>query len=540
MRATLPSLLPLLLLLVAPWGEATASPRLGVLVVVDQLRAVDVDRLAPLFEPGGLGGLSRRGAQLTLRYSYAATETGPGHATLATGANPPVHGVLLNHWFEASGRRRYVVDDESPVLGLEDAAQGRGPGLLRAPTLGDAMKAESGGLARVVTIAGKDRSAILTGGFAADVALWYEPRLGGFTSSARYPGGVPTWATSAVTKAASAELEVTPWTPLAPPRGPARALLPSDDLPGEQARLGGRSFPHDLRLVDAARQRADFVGTPEAMREVFRLGIAALDEEQLGKDLVPDLLVLGVSATDHVGHWFGPGSLESVDMLRRLDAALRELVAVLDERLGVGGYVLAVTADHGASPPPEGTALARVPAERIDVGALIAELDAVAARALGRSAAERRVRGLLPPHLFVRTDDLNPAQRDLVLTRLMDHLRAHPQLVGAWRTDEAAAIPGAVGAALRQSLYPGRNGELLVLQGPRSVFDFGEHAGTDHGTPWAHDTRVPLLLIGPGVRRGRFAEEGDPRDVAPTLAFLLRGPPPDAAEGRPLHFVLEP
>lgn len=540
MRATLLSLLPLLLLLVAPRGEARASPRLGVLVVVDQLRAVDVDRLAPLFEPGGLGGLSRRGAQLTLRYSYAATETGPGHATLATGANPPVHGVLLNHWFEASGGRRYVVDDESPVLGLEDPPQGRGPALLRAPTLGDAMKAESGGLARVVTIAGKDRSAILTGGFAADVALWYEPRLGAFTSSARYPGGVPSWATARSNKGARGDKGAAPWTPLAPPLGPAEILLPPDDLAGEQARLGGPTFPHDLRLVDTAKQRTDFVGTPGAMTEVFRLGIAALEQEGLGSDLIPDLLVLGVSATDHVGHWFGPGSLESVDMLRRLDAALRELVAALDERLGAGGYVLAVTGDHGAPPPPERTTLARVPAERIDVGTLIAELETVAAQALGRSAKERRVRGLLPPHLFVRTNDLSAAQRDLVLTRMRDHLRAHPQLVGAWRTDEAAVIPGALGAALRQSLYPGRNGEVLVLQGPRSVFDFGERAGTDHGTPWAHDARVPLLLIGPGVRRGRFAEEGDPRDVAPTLAFLLRGPPPDAAEGRPLHFVLEP
>ncbi|MFZ9888533.1 MAG: alkaline phosphatase family protein, partial [Myxococcota bacterium] len=514
MRATI-YLAGTLLLLLAPVREAVATPRLAVLVVVDQLRAVDVDRLAPLFGPGGLGGIPRRGAHLTLRYSYAATETGPGHATLATGTNPPLHGVLLNHWYEASGTRRYVVDDDKPVIGLEDAPRGRGPALLRAPTLGDAMKAESGGLARVVTIAGKDRSAILTGGFAADIALWYEPRLGRFSSSGHYPGGVPSWVAENGGVGARFPMESASWTPLGSPSGPAQRLLPADDLAGEQARLGGRSFPHDLgRLVDVEKQRADFVGTPDAMAAVFQLGLAAIDAEGLGEDVIPDLLVLGVSATDHVGHWYGPGSLESVDMLRRLDLALRELVASLDQRLGSGGYVLAVTGDHGAPAPPERTAMARVPAERIDVAPLLAELEAVAVRALpGRSSRERRIRGLLPPHLYVRTDDLTAAERDLVLLRLTDHLRAHPQVHGAWRTDDAAAITGPVGEALRQSLYPGRNGEILVLQGPRSVFDFGDHAGTDHGTPWAHDTPVPLLLLGPGVRHGRIAQERDPRAV---------------------------
>src|SRR5262249_39927968 len=43
------------------------------------------------------------------RYAHLNTETGPGHASLGTGAPPRVHGIVANRWFEG-GRRVYCTD----------------------------------------------------------------------------------------------------------------------------------------------------------------------------------------------------------------------------------------------------------------------------------------------------------------------------------------------------------------------------------------------------------------------------------------------
>jgi arylsulfatase A-like enzyme len=58
--------------------------------------------------------------------------------------------------------------------------------------------------------------------------------------------------------------------------------------------------------------------------------------------------------------------------------------------------------------------------------------------------------------------------------------------------------------------------------------------GTDHGSVYAYDRRVPFIVAGPGVRRGWSPTPVDVRDVAATLAFLLGVPPPDTCQGSPV------
>ena len=55
--------------------------------------------------------------------------------------------------------------------------------------------------------------------------------------------------------------------------------------------------------------------------------------------------------------------------------------------------------------------------------------------------------------------------------------------------------------------------------------------GTSHGTPYAYDAQVPLLLAGKGVRSGVFREEVRTVDIAPTICSLLEIGTPAMAEG---------
>ena len=77
-----------------------------------------------------------------------------------------------------------------------------------------------------------------------------------------------------------------------------------------------------------------------------------MDALGLGKSGGTDFLGVSYSSVDYVGHTFGPRSWEIQDVLVRLDKDLGELLKHLDEKVGRGKYVVALSADHGVAPIP--------------------------------------------------------------------------------------------------------------------------------------------------------------------------------------------
>ncbi|HEX7486991.1 MAG TPA: hypothetical protein VF332_12615, partial [Vicinamibacterales bacterium] len=63
------------------------------------------------------------------------------------------------------------------------------------------------------------------------------------------------------------------------------------------------------------------------------------------------------------------------------------------------------------------------------------------------------------------------------------------------------------------------------------------NTGTTHGSPYWYDRRVPVFLMGAGIRKGQYLEPMGPMDIAPTLAFLC-GITLPAADGRILNEAL--
>lgn len=522
----MPALFCALVLLAAP--AEPPRPKLGVLLVFDQLGSQELDRLTPFFGAGGFGGLTGAGAAwYDADYTYAGTETGPGHATLATGANPAVHGIVGNEWFE-HGAKVFVVDDPDMQVLSGKPGDGRGPKHLLVGTLADAMKVQSAGAAKVITLSLKDRGAILTAGRTADLALWYESGLGAFTSSRAYVEAVPAWASSKGAELIKRSLDTGKWSPLPIPEALA-SLVGPDDAPGEsKLETFTTSFPHDLTSItdEAARRRAYRV-VPQSMDDLFALGLAAIDAEKLGADAQPDLLVISISTTDYVGHIYGPYSREYVDIVRRADLAVRRFVAELQKKVGKTGFVLAVSSDHGAAALPEQAAAAHMTGGRILTDVLEKQL---AEAATAASDKKKRVLGVVPPHVFVDTTELSQAARDKLLDALQAVLEKTEGISRVYRAPLVMSDPFA--GFLAQSSYPGREGELMIISRPRYIFSETRYpSGTNHGTPNLYDRRVPFFLLGPGVRGGRYAAPVDPRDVAVSLAFLLHVQAPESAQG---------
>ena len=285
--------------------------------------------------------------------SHAGTETCPGHSTILTGARPGRTGIIANNWIDQSAPRVdktvYCLEDPH-IPGSSSTRYTVSSRHLRVPTLGDRMKAADSG-ARVVSVAGKDRAALLLGGRSTDAIWWIGPE--GFTT---LPDRSPT---PEVDRA-----NVRFRAALASPRAmmPMLRHCEARDLAidlGRGKQVGRGRFQRIAGDLPALR------ASPDADGMVIDLAIALAKALALGRRGHTDLLSVGLSATDHIGHSFGNGGVESCLQVAALDRALGRLFDRLDAR-GID-YVVMLTADHGAHDIPERHLQTAMPREqRVD------------------------------------------------------------------------------------------------------------------------------------------------------------------------------
>ena len=79
-----------------------------------------------------------------------------------------------------------------------------------------------------------------------------------------------------------------------------------------------------------------------------------------------------------------------------------------------------------------------------------------------------------------------------------------------------------------------RSGDLSIIFEPGYMQGTG---GTTHFSPWAYDRHVPILLMGPGIKAGRYDQNVQVNDIAPTLATLLDIQTPSGSSGHILPIL---
>src|SRR5262245_61982794 len=148
------------------------KPKLAVLVVFDQMRGDYLQRWKPYFRDDGFARLQSDGAWFSnCHYPYAVTTTGPGHASILTGACPDAHGIVNNNWHEKGANVYCAARDVYKLVPAARAEKKDGkppaggtPDQLLSETVADVLKETTGGRAKVFGLSLKDRSAILPTG----------------------------------------------------------------------------------------------------------------------------------------------------------------------------------------------------------------------------------------------------------------------------------------------------------------------------------------------------------------------------------------
>ena len=545
-------------------SPSAAKPRLVVGITVDQMRADYLSRFGAWEDPSSPATFGEGGFRLMVEegftcrdhhFGYAPTYTGPGHASIYTGTTPTVHGIVGNDWYDrASGTSVYCASDTSvkgvngdgvDFEGLILGSSGQmSPHRMLSTTLGDELKMATGGQAKVYGVSMKDRGAILPAGHAADGAFWfYGKDLGQFVSSTYYGDTLPLWLVDLNQSGRAEELMAAGWDRLHDEAIYAQCL--PDNNPYEGAFKGELkpTFPYDLQALKSQNGGYDLLkGTPGGNSLIVDFALAAIDGADLGKDDVTDLLALSFSATDYVGHRVGPHAQETMDMYLRLDMELQRLFDALDEKVGEGQWTAFLSADHGGANVPSHAAAAGMPTDYWKPGNL---MDAVEATLKERWGTPRGGQSWILRHsndqVFLNHPllDARGIDRSTMARFVAEQCATYPGLSKAVAACDAPAMAAndPVVARLVRGHRPGHSGDVFLVPQPGWI-DYGR-TGTTHGSAYPQDTHVPALFLGAGVAHGETHARTYIRDIAPTVAQLMRSPYPNGATGEPIVDVFK-
>ena len=513
-----------------------APPALVVAISVDQLSAELFDQYRQHFT-GGLRRLSEGVVFPSGYQSHNATETCPGHATILTGARPARSGIIANNWYDLGAARDdkyiYCAEDER-VPGSASDKYTVSSRHLRVPALGDHMK-RANPKSRVVAVAGKDRAAAMMGGHGPDQRWWWSGKE--FTSGGNTaPGGTA--------EAVNRNIAVA----LSRPREPLALPTVCDARSRAVPVVGGGKPVGTGRFAREASDARAFRASPELDGATLALGAALQQEMQLGKGSATDLLILGLSATDYVGHSYGTQGAEMCLQLLSVDRDLGDFFSRLDAS-GID-YMVMLTSDHGGQDLPERQRQNAAPdAARVDPALAAARMGL----ALGRKL------GLTGPVLFgdssfgdMYVDRALPAaKRRLVLDEAVRTYRAHPQVAEVFTAAQLKAAPRPAGSPdkwslidrARASFDPERSGDFVVLLKPRitPIADTSRGYVATHGSPWDYDRRVPILFWRKGLPPFEQPLAVETVDILPTVAAAIGLTVPRAAiDGRCLDLMAGP
>jgi len=541
------TLLSLVLLSVAGVLHAQEPPKLVVGIVVDQMRQEYLARFEKKFGEGGFKRLVREGFMLrNAHYNYVPTETGPGHASIYTGTTPALHGIIGNDWYDKASKREVncVGDERQTAVGGTTKGQ-VSPWRNMASTITDELELATQRRAKVIGVSIKDRGAVLPAGHTPDGAYWFEAASGKFISSSYYKPALPLWVDrfnqqKLAEKFSGAEwklsLSADQYTEVGP-----------DDSPYETRFVGKPNSVFPYSLKDLAPQNGNYellTYTPYGNDLVAAFAEAAIDGEALGRDEITDFLCVSFSSTDRIGHHMGPNSVEVEDTYIKLDRNIASLLSLLDKQIGVGQYLVFLTADHGVAEVPQYLTDVKVPAGYFRPAYVEAGLQEFLQKYFpGRKIVERISDNQVYFSQNLLTDDPRAAGVDLLVAA---------ELISKYLLSVEGVAQVFTQAVLRQSDYdegglkgkvvrghhPKRSGDLTFVLEPNWLV-WGGIKGSTHGSAYTYDTHVPIIFFGKNIPAGTSVKPYAITDIAPTLSLLLQIKFPNACTGRPVEEIFE-
>jgi predicted AlkP superfamily pyrophosphatase or phosphodiesterase len=511
------------------------KPRLVVGIVVEELKFDQLEKFRDKLGESGIKKLINEGTYFkNASFEYMLTQSAPGHATISTGAEPSFHGITSDDWYVPLKNELINCTKDLAVNSVGGSFESglHSPVNLLVSTFSDELQMSTNRKSKVFGIGLRESSAIFSAGHAANAAYWFDNTTGTWMSSTYYINSMPGWVNDFNAMKYSDTYLNSTWNLFKP------ANYYSDCLPDSNSYEAGFNninyFPYDLKKIRSKKDYSLLRETPFGNSLTANFAIKLMQSEKLGKDDVTDYLSVCFSATDYIGHRFGPSSVEMGDAILRLDDDIKNLLTFLNDSIGKRNVLVYFTASHGISEIPAVLEKNRIPSGYFKQNQALQLLRSYLNAVYGEG---NWVKGYSEKQVFLNRTLIEDARLSLddVQKKVARFLVQFTGVEAAYPYSAFEANDFGNGNLKRiiNNFSPQRSGDVIVTLNPGWIEKDSESV-TNHNSPYEYDSHVPLIWYGWTVNRLTVTRKVNMTDIAATLSTLCKISYPNACTGEPM------
>jgi predicted AlkP superfamily pyrophosphatase or phosphodiesterase len=506
------------------------SPDLIVGIVVDKMRYDYITRMWDQFGDHGFKRLVSGGSSFSnARYDYIINQSSSGYATIFTGANPSSHGIIADTWYDRirDESKSCVFDESFIAVGGSFGNGQRSPVSMFTGTMGDELRMANDFRSRVYSVSLNDAAAVLSGGFSANSAWWYDDVNGEWMSSSYYIDRLPAW----VRDFNGARLPDTyldrTWEP----------LIGHDLYFGIGDDSKTLPFQYDLKRM---RRRNDGYGrireTPYGNTLTKDFAISLIANEQLGKNGHTDMIIVGFAATAEIGQKHGTFSMELQDAYLRLDKDLAHFLDYLNESIGNSNILVFLTSDQAVGYPSSYNSSAKLPGGTFSPAMAISLLRSYLNVSIGQADWVKSYNAgmVYLNHNLIEDSNIQLVEIQNISSRFLNQFSG----IAGTATEDIMRrnfFTDGIMAKIQAGFHPKRSGDIVLYlqQGWLERNMSGNNVNII-----SYDQHVPLVFYGWKTQRNNFNRLVSVADIAPTISLMLNIPVPPFATGKPIMELL--
>lgn len=505
------------------------KPKLVLFLVVDNLNNQQVDIVRSQCGSKGFNRLFYDGRQLTDAYYDAGGNfAGKNLATLFTGAPAATHGIVASQWIDNfSGKKIDAIYGDVPPSGAFDTLAAPHNGALLCNTIVNEIRKIYNDKAKIFSIGFDPKMLVWSSGtLAGEPFLWLDARSGKARTANVSSAATIKWVDEFNSKDIASVYRAKTWAPR------------KDITDYHQCRffpetIKGENFYHPLSATSPRMPRFGAVmGSPYGNDLIRDLAAYALTFEEMGKDDIPDVMLVQFSATPAVGEKPQPLDPETEDMLLGLDSNIASLLQMIDGTIGMDNTLVVFTAAQGAYDVANSTSPQWAERGYVSLRRATALLNLYLMALHGQA---QWVKGYTPGAVYMDKElaEKMKVDFDALLTESADFLT---QVKGIGEAIPARKFSTFVSSspvieAMRRNYHPKRSGDILLHLEPGWAEE--QDDGSKLTQLWGGEF-VPLVFFGWKIQRGVVYERHNMTDVAPTICSFIKTGIPDGCSGKPI------
>ena len=511
-------------------AQTAEPPRLVVGIMVDGLQKKHLDMLSAYFDPGGFKKLTESGISIQhVNYNIISGGNASDIATVMTGSVPFYHGITGNKYYNRSTDkiRQYIYDEQEIGIGTPETYSAYS---LLASTFSDELKLATNRKSKIYVAAINANEAMMLGGHTANSVAWIDDIQHKWVTTGYYKDGLSKSADNMNVSGAFKTISSLRWQPL-------------------YAANTYMSAANDSKKSDFTNQPTErkskttsntwLKNTPSANSLVAELGIRIVNDEQLGQDNTPDMLLLQFSVRAPNEKFFSLQSVEKEDMYLRLDKEIQNLLQKIDVKVGMDKTLVYLFANQTEVHSPTELGDNNIPAGYFSANRSMALLNTYLMAMFGQ---ERWVTGYYGKNIFLNKQKIEEKKLNFAdFQKLVaDFMPEFEGIQTAYPSTQILTMGGDSNseiARLRNSTHKSSMGDVVItlMPGWLELDDDYKPVGESN----ALTSITPLFFYGMKLKPSKVNSSYSVTDIAPTLSRILNIPLPNACIGKPIKEIFE-